>query len=570
MERDGGTMAHDVFISYASEDRETADAVCHGLEALGIGCWIAPRDIPPGVEWPAAVVNAITQSSAMVLVFSAHANQSHQVPRELERAVAKGIPIICMRTEAVAPAASLEYFIGVVHWVNVQPSLASAIARVASTVQPLAAVPVRTAPDSAKQIFRPAVELFQRRLRFRNALIVTSMAMAVLVSLLAVMSTFDLFTLDTRVASLTMWAARSLSTPEVSPALALVALDQGIPRSEWRRRHAAVIDRLSEAGARVIAFDMYFESPTPDDTILVRAMERARQRGTTVIVGVNTLVDGQPKLVPQLRQAVSGWGTLCIGQQLGAAWIEPLTVERETVSSTNPQPFIWSMVLRAVAAWHNVDLSIDQLDPANREILADHVVTHQKKSFHFSMTWKTRRFQKGCPVIMEGDSVHSLLIALSPLAALRDPVRRFTYTGLIAPASVVAPQTFRDKIVLLGVESDDEHFEVPGGERRFGFELHADAMNTLLTDITIRPLSQPMQLVISVMMTLAGGALRYTQLLSTQRWRRLALLSLVGLYLGMTLFAYSALQLLLSPLYHLSGLVGAYILVGKVEARWFA
>jgi hypothetical protein len=34
-----------VFISYSSQDKPTADAACAALEAANIRCWIAPRDI---------------------------------------------------------------------------------------------------------------------------------------------------------------------------------------------------------------------------------------------------------------------------------------------------------------------------------------------------------------------------------------------------------------------------------------------------------------------------------------------------------------------------------------------
>ena len=44
-------MAHDIFISYAHQDRTIANAVCATLEAHGIRCWIAPRDILPGSDW---------------------------------------------------------------------------------------------------------------------------------------------------------------------------------------------------------------------------------------------------------------------------------------------------------------------------------------------------------------------------------------------------------------------------------------------------------------------------------------------------------------------------------------
>jgi hypothetical protein len=43
-------MAHDVFISYASEDKTVADAVCAMIESQGVRCWIAPRDVLPGLR----------------------------------------------------------------------------------------------------------------------------------------------------------------------------------------------------------------------------------------------------------------------------------------------------------------------------------------------------------------------------------------------------------------------------------------------------------------------------------------------------------------------------------------
>ena len=49
-EGEGPDMAHDVFISYSAKDKTTADGVCATLEAKGIRCWIAPRDILPGMD----------------------------------------------------------------------------------------------------------------------------------------------------------------------------------------------------------------------------------------------------------------------------------------------------------------------------------------------------------------------------------------------------------------------------------------------------------------------------------------------------------------------------------------
>ena len=104
-------MAHDVFISYSSKDKPTADAVCATLESRGIRCWIAPRDVVPGEEYAAALVNALRESRLMVLVFSSGANQSKHVLREVERAVSMGLPVVPLRIENVRPSAAMEYYI---------------------------------------------------------------------------------------------------------------------------------------------------------------------------------------------------------------------------------------------------------------------------------------------------------------------------------------------------------------------------------------------------------------------------------------------------------------------------
>ena len=111
-------MAHDVFVSHSSKDKPTADAVVAMLESKGVRCWVAPRDITPGMDWGEAIVQAVKGARVMVLIFSASANDSPQIKREVERAVNKGIPVIPLRIEDVAPTASLEYFISTPHWLD--------------------------------------------------------------------------------------------------------------------------------------------------------------------------------------------------------------------------------------------------------------------------------------------------------------------------------------------------------------------------------------------------------------------------------------------------------------------
>ena len=131
-------LAHQVFISYSSKDKIVGDAACAFLERRGIGCWIAPRDIVPGMDWGEAIVDGITGAQVFVLVFSTNANESPQVRREIERAVHHGLAVIPFRIEDVLPVKSLEYFMSVAHWLDaLKPPLDDHFAHLAKVVEGL-------------------------------------------------------------------------------------------------------------------------------------------------------------------------------------------------------------------------------------------------------------------------------------------------------------------------------------------------------------------------------------------------------------------------------------------------
>ena len=111
-------MGHEVFISYASADKHIAFAICHSLEERNIRCWIAPRDVVPGVNYGKAIIEGINASQVMILVFSSGSNSSQQVLREVERAVSKGVFIVPLRVEDILPSDDLEYYISTTHWLD--------------------------------------------------------------------------------------------------------------------------------------------------------------------------------------------------------------------------------------------------------------------------------------------------------------------------------------------------------------------------------------------------------------------------------------------------------------------
>jgi len=113
------TVNAHVFVSYASQDAAVANSIVGSLEAHGLKCWMAPRDVKPGAQYADAIVRAINEAKALVLAMSASAVDSAHVAREVERAASKRKPIIPFRIDAAPLSAALEYFLSASQWIDV-------------------------------------------------------------------------------------------------------------------------------------------------------------------------------------------------------------------------------------------------------------------------------------------------------------------------------------------------------------------------------------------------------------------------------------------------------------------
>ena len=138
----------DIFVSYCTKsDRDAAYELVAHIESRGIECWIAPRDVQGGMEWAAEIVNAITVAKVMVLIFSASANNSPQVRREVMLAAHRGVRVVPFRIEDITPAASLEYFLGGQQWLDAfPPPLEPHYARLVVCLNTLMATPTNPPP----------------------------------------------------------------------------------------------------------------------------------------------------------------------------------------------------------------------------------------------------------------------------------------------------------------------------------------------------------------------------------------------------------------------------------------
>jgi predicted ATPase len=107
-----------VFISYASHDADVAARLCSALEAAGLSCWIAPRNVRGGESYAAAIVQAINGCRMLLLVLSRSAIASSHVLREVERASSKNRTVLAIRMDDAGLPPELEYFLSANHWID--------------------------------------------------------------------------------------------------------------------------------------------------------------------------------------------------------------------------------------------------------------------------------------------------------------------------------------------------------------------------------------------------------------------------------------------------------------------
>jgi hypothetical protein len=106
-----------VFISHAAEDRKVAARICAGLEAAGIPCWIAPRDVGAG-DFSERITDAIDSALVFVVLMSSSANASPHVKNEVALAGDKGIPMLPIRLAAIEPEKALGYYLRRWQWTD--------------------------------------------------------------------------------------------------------------------------------------------------------------------------------------------------------------------------------------------------------------------------------------------------------------------------------------------------------------------------------------------------------------------------------------------------------------------
>ena len=90
-------MSGPIFVSHSSRDFAEVKRLVDALETRGFRCWLSERDVVPGTNYADAIVDTLIESAAMLLVFTANANASDEVKKEVALANQRRIPIVPVR-----------------------------------------------------------------------------------------------------------------------------------------------------------------------------------------------------------------------------------------------------------------------------------------------------------------------------------------------------------------------------------------------------------------------------------------------------------------------------------------
>jgi len=411
----------------------------------------------------------------------------------------------------------------------------------------------------------------KRKLGLRRIAFSIATGASLIVFFLSWIRFFDFLPPAVRIESYAIWLATVFSRRPVDERIIVISINDQTEKElgkpfgiDWRREHAILIDRLSQAGAKVIAFDMYFEEPTPYDRELADAIERARSRRATIVVGFRDLAGGEPKLVKLFKDTGVKYGLLCVGKKWGTSQVAPVVVRKD-----DQQRALYSLALETSTAFQEreiaVDRNIDEIgffNPVTRQIINKIGVSEVVQ-----IKWE----QSGCPAIGKRDT--SATVFIDPLS-LGDPKGsqlKYPYESIIKNPSKDLLSRFGDKIVLVGVERKDELFPIWHGlvvEEHYGVELHATIIRSFLSGKLLKPLDNEWNFIV---MTVFGllGCLIGIKMPSLSVSLRIGMFSMIFLfYIGIASYTFRVHYIILSPVYHLLAFGVAYWAVKQAKRRW--
>ncbi len=278
----------------------------------------------------------------------------------------------------------------------------------------------------------------------------------------------------------------------------LVAIDDATlgqygPLLAWERtRYADALNALTDAGARVVAFDVLFAETRPGDDEFTAALERAGAAGTSTVLAVSG-VERLPSDEPQLQ----------FRRELGP--VAPLAEAATHLAYVNAIPDADGTLRHASSRGQQIGTDTARLAFPLAAYLARSRVSATLVPQVIDVTEDTLTLPPERVLPLEDDGLW--LINYYGVAGTAFPVVSF------ADVADAPPETFTDKIVLVGLmelRGAVDRYPTPmsaGGILMSGVEIHAHTIETLIRNQPLKAQSRPAQAVVFVLVALVAGAL---------------------------------------------------------------
>lgn len=369
----------------------------------------------------------------------------------------------------------------------------------------------------------------------------------------------DVFTIDTQSEFLVMALGNNLAKHTLSDDLRIVTIEHQESTQLVRAKIGEVIDRLSRAGAKVVALDLFYSSENgkfkvdPDSgEVLVQNIKDA---STSVVIGSIAATEEGLRVPSNLRAVVKNVGHLCYESKLGLTRSLPIRLNTSSVQ-------LPSLALAAFAAFHEGNIVSDEQIESKQVVVA----FGHRPSVQFAVSEVNEaKVSKECPLVGTDDQVSHRFIKLTPIQQLEKIAT--TASQMHDLSLIELANQFSGKLVLLGVRGAGDRINDLSGDRE-GLYWHADAINNLLLDETIVPLRDSSQLLIMLLLAGFGAALR---LLTINR-SSVGVVIIFGvsvLLIITVIYGYGRHGILLNPVYHILALWFAWWLSGGNRSIWF-
>ncbi len=363
----------------------------------------------------------------------------------------------------------------------------------------------------------------------------------------------------------------------------LTSFDPHNPKS-MRAMHGELMKRLTESGAKVVAFDLMFaqdDSAIDYDNAFVQGVDALNGAGIPVITGVQLWkVDdaGFPRGASRTIAGATRWGTTTAGLTPDAPW-HVLAVVRAGLSQALP-----SFALAAVAAFaqpdsvpsYQLDAGLDRVNIvyARREASLTRSLNPLPLGSHDVVELTTvQTHPEDIPAhgITKGDYSGAYIIHMPAQKVLE--ASSFDYEQVWRAKPLDLHRWFQDKLILIGDERRDGPNPYPDGRAFNGFHAQAVAIENMLANAAIR---RPRfvsfagvyvfgQYVLDAIGAALGGTIALATLGSSAIWRRLSLVLGTILLLTVSVVAYRGFSNLVFPVTAIFAMVLAAMMVVKTE-----